>query len=178
MSDKQFQKLLLPGMQAVMLLFIILVFHKKLMTLALVLALMIIAALSVFYKRFTGVTMGFELITFAVFVFYYAFGPAFAMVAGTLTLILSHFVSGKLDVSMLIKAAGYIFVLLLLIPFGTSNPVFMASLMMIAWNIILAIAYFFFWGSGLSGLPSIALNIILNILLFSRVLLPLVGVLQ
>jgi len=97
-------------------LFIIIVAAFKINLLGILVALFLItiASFSKIYKRFTSISVGFELVTPTVILFAYKMGVPFALVAAFIMLMASSFIAGKIDFpSTMVELFTYILISLL-----------------------------------------------------------------
>jgi hypothetical protein len=126
----------------------------------------IVACISKFYKRFTSATLGPELVTPAAIIFAYAYGPLVCLLSAFVMLIISGFLSGKLDgLATLNEMIAYSEIAVIILLFGgmfsfVPLAVFLAVLRSIS---IFIFAVFFVGKNPVQFTMIVVTNVILNV---------------
>jgi hypothetical protein len=117
---------------------VVLLFKINLVGILVSVFLMVIAAFSKIYKRFTSVSVGFETVTPTVILFAYKINIFFALAAAFIMLIASSFISGKMDfTSILMEMLTYAFMSSIILAFHTAPFVPLAVGMVIFRNLFM-----------------------------------------
>jgi len=146
---------------------LMLLFNINIMGVVFSILLIILASFSKIYKRFTSISLGFELVTPATLWFAHAYGILFATIACLIMLLLSAFVAGKLDFAeMLLQWVIYIGAAVLIAIFGGYNFIVVAIIVIIIRIIVAMIIFSLILGANFVELGIyLTMNTFLNILI-------------
>lgn len=114
-----------------------LLFFKQMFSFILTLLIIIIASLSKIYKRIIPYSLGFELVTFASIVFFFAHGFTFGLILSFLTLALSSLISGRFSQIFIFQFGFYIVIGLISIILKPLGIVFAGKFLALLYNILL-----------------------------------------
>lgn len=149
--------------------FIVLVLFQRFNAIIISMLLIIIGTLSIFWKRFINISLGFELITFVTIIFCFTISPLFAMVAAAIMTTVGSILNGRLCIPMFVQIAAYIIISVISIPLLGTEIVTAGILLALIFNIILHSSYIFMFGfNPINSLMSFVFNMLLNIFMFTR----------
>ncbi|MBS1266344.1 MAG: hypothetical protein MAG795_00311 [Candidatus Woesearchaeota archaeon] len=149
--------------------FLLLLVFLKFKSVFLTIFLVILGIVSVLWKRFIRVSLGFELITFVTIVLCFGINPVFAFFAATIMVIVGSFISGRVCIPMFVKIGAYGVVCLVSALFLGSNIVVRGIVLALINNLVLHFCYIFVFGfSPANSALDFALNMMLNFFLFTR----------
>jgi hypothetical protein len=86
---------------------ILFLFFQQLISVIIVLGLLITGSISKLYKRILPYSIGFELVTFASIIFFFAYGPLIGLILSILMLLASTLLSGKITQIFVAQAMIY-----------------------------------------------------------------------
>ncbi len=161
------KKVRLLGFALIILLSLIFIQHLK--EFIVISLLFILASISVFYKRFVNIPIGFELISFTFVVLIFAYSPVFAIIMTIAIAITSRILTAGLDPTFFIQIGLYTLLGLfsfLIIDFGI---VVGGMILVIAYNIIKRVIYVVAIGyDPVTNVIAGSLNIVINYFLLVR----------
>jgi hypothetical protein len=141
---------------------------QYLMSFFLSLILFSIACLSVFWKRFTRLSLGIELNSFLTIILSLAYGSKVGIVFGVLSVLVGYILAQRVCLMMLIPMAGSIFVAAIADHTAFLGVVMAGILLNILYNIFIHTFYvFIFRFNPASSMMSFSINLILNLVLFT-----------
>jgi len=149
--------------------FLVLLLVIKFKSVFLTLLLLILGIVSIFWKRFVKMSLGFELITFVTIVLCFGINPVFGFVAAVIMVIVGSFISGRICIPMFVKIGAYAVVCLVSLPFLNMNIVITGILLALLYNIITHFVYVFVFGfNPVNSVIDFILNMLLNVFVFAR----------
>ncbi|MFT4303826.1 MAG: hypothetical protein ACMXYG_04630 [Candidatus Woesearchaeota archaeon] len=166
--NHELRKLVVYGSIIFLLILIILFLRINIIGVFVSLFLIFIASISKYYKRFTGsLSVGFELVTPVVIIFAYTYGILFAFISSIIMLLVSSFISGKIDFpAMFLEVFTYLILSLLTFILSGIEFVSLAVFMIFLRNIIMAPLGVFLLGRNfIHMILIVSSDIFLNVLL-------------
>jgi len=128
---------------------------------------MSIGIISILWKRFLQVSLGFELITFITVVFCFAFSPLFAMLAAIIMMVVGSILNARLCIPMFVQIAAYVVICLLSFPLLSLNVAIAGIILTLVFNLTIHFAYIFIFGfSPINSVISLSLSMLVNIFVF------------
>jgi len=114
----------------------LLIFFKQFMSFIITIALVVIASLSKIYKRLIH-SIGFELVTFASIIFFFAHGPVLGFILALLMLLASTLISSRITQVFTFQIMIYAFLAVLSIFLRGFDIVTAAKILVVIYNILL-----------------------------------------
>lgn len=160
-NNKKVQVLLKRLLIILLVFLIFLVFFNKLMSFVITVALVVIASFSKIYKRLIH-SIGFELVTFAAIIFFYAYGPMVGFLLALLMLIASTLLSSKITQILTFQAIIYAImaVISIFLKAGNVDIVSAGKVLVVVYNILLHFVGIFIIHY---PLPSSIVNFVVNV---------------
>lgn len=136
--NKKAKRLLIYAIIWIVVTLVVIIFRKQLFSAFIVILLIIIASASKIYKRFSSISLGFELVTPITILFAYKINVFFAVFSAIIMLILSSFIAGKFDFpGMFMEIGVYIVISLITFVFSFMTFASIATGMIILRNAML-----------------------------------------
>jgi hypothetical protein len=114
-----------------------LVFFKQFLSVFATLVIITLASISKIYKHMIHFSIGFELVTFATIIFFYAHGFTFGLVLSLLVLVLSTLVSGRFSRMFIVQAGLYLSMGVLVFILRPIGIVSIGKILIIFYNVFL-----------------------------------------
>jgi hypothetical protein len=148
----------------------VLILRNFLLSFFMAFSLFIIASLSMYWKKFTRLSLGIELNSFLTILLSFAFGPTVGMLFGVFSIIIGYFLVNRLCFVMLIPMFGCISISLLSGKFLFFGMPLAGIVLSLIYNLIIHSIYVFLMRFRLSSsIMSFSINLLLNAILFSSV---------
>lgn len=142
---------------------------SKFRTFILSILLIAIGSLSIIWKRFVRISLGFELITFISVIFCFTHGPYFAIVAAIIMTVTGSIINGRLCIPMFVQIFAYALICLLFFIVSGLGVVGSGIILALFFNIIIHSIYIFIFGfNPINSISAFVLNMIVNIFVFIR----------
>jgi hypothetical protein len=159
MNNKKVKVLLNRLLIALAIFLLVLVFFNEVFSFILTVAIVIIASLSKIYKKFIH-SIGFELVTFASIIFFFAYGPLVGFLLAMLMLIASTLISSRITQILTFQAIIYAIMAIMSIFMHGMDITTSAKVLVIIYNLLLHFVGIFIIHY---PMPSSVLNFIVNV---------------
>jgi hypothetical protein len=154
---------------ALALLLAILLLGRHMLSIIAVLLLMLLAVLSLIWKRITHISFGIELITFATVVYAVSFNLVFAVIAAIFMCFLANYLAGRVCMPMFVQMLGYVVVAILAYFLRGMDVAYVGKICVIVFNLLIHFIYVFVLKFRLeNSILAGVINIVVNFWLFEQ----------
>ena len=164
--QKHYSKILFVLLIILALLF----FGKRIVAILAIIFFLSLGILSLIWKRFVRLSLGFELITFVTVLFAISYGAFFAITTAVIMVIVGNYFAGRICLPMFVQIAAYVLVAIVASFFAAAQVKFAGMLCAVIFNLVLHLTYVFFMRFRIeNSIMSFVLNLVVNFWLFSTV---------
>lgn len=165
---KKARRRLLAGFFVALCGFLGLLYWQRVLSVVVVLGLILLGIVSLFWKRYVRLSLGFEMITFATVLLAYSLNPLLAILAGIIMVVIGNYLAGRICMPIFAQIIAYTAVAI----FASVLPYDIAStgkICTIIFNLVLHAMYILLFRFRIeNSVLSFILNTVINFFLFGN----------
>jgi len=151
------------------------IFSETLLKIMLIPFLFFLGCISTFYKRFTRVSLGIELITFATLFYTLSLGTFLSIIASIFMVFIAALISNRLCIPTGIQIICYILTILITSPLKTLPVIAYGIIFVFLFNLFLHFTYVFIMNfQATNSITSFIINLALNLYLINNILIKII----